>query len=114
MFIDIRGILSPISFSAFFLNHAELSAGFHKLIVLRTHNNGIDAKGFSLFIIFNRYLGFAIGSQVFHLFSLSPYCSKFLQQNVGKLRRQRHKVIHFAGCISEHHSLIASSLIFFF
>ena len=47
----------------------------YEFVVLGADHDGIDTQGLIVIVIFDRYLRFAVGPEIFHLFSrLSDHC----------------------------------------
>ena len=74
--------------------------------VLRRNNNGIHSDGAVVFVILNRYLTLAVGSEISELAAftnLSKLCTELMSQRNG----HGHKLGRFIAGKAEHHSLIA-------
>ena len=80
IFLTSSVIFSCIAFSAVFSAACVFVFWQNKFIMLGTDDNSIYAKRLIVIIIFNSYLRFAVGSEVFHMFSFTPYFCKLLKK----------------------------------
>lgn len=58
-------------------------------------------------------LAFGVGTEIGHQFPLFADFGEFLKEHVREGDGERHELGGFAAGVAEHHSLIASSLLFF-
>lgn len=82
-----------------------------KVVVLRRHNDSIDALGYIVVAVFHRHLALGIGAEIFHNLSLLAYLSQSPHDEMCQVDGHRHIVLSLVACISEHHSLVAGTLI---
>ena len=80
--------------------------------VLSRKDNRIHTDGVMGFVIFNRYLCFAIRPEIVDQPQLSHF-GKTLCQLMGKGYRKRHQFRCFTAGVAEHHTLISGSVLQF-
>ena len=98
-----------------YLPHVPLYLPLHgliavKFIVLGGEDDGIDTQRCTSVGVFDSDLTFGIGTQISHLFALLAYFCQYHQKSVGQVESQWHVIVGLVGCISKHHTLVASSL----
>ena len=81
-----------------------------EIVMLCRNYNAVDSHWFVVIRIFNCYLRFCIRTKVRNSSSFSSKICQFFKNLMSKIKCQRHIVFSFVGCITEHHSLISSTL----
>ena len=74
-------------------------------------DDGVDAHGLVLLVVFDGHLALGIGAQVGHHAALAPYVGQHAQQSVGQVQGQRHVVLRLVGGVAKHHALVAGALV---
>ena len=96
--------------------HVLADAGEHglvgvELVVLGGDDDGVNADGTVVVIIFDRHLALGVGAQIGHLPALAADGGQLDEQLVGQVDGQRHIVFGVAAGVSEHHALVAGALV---
>ena len=85
----------------------------HKLVVLRAHDDGVDALRRIVFIIFNRHLTLGVGAQIGHYLAFTADIGQHFHDEMRQIERHGHVVFCFVAGITEHHALVAGTLFVF-
>ena len=80
--------------------------------MLCRHHNGLNTLRIAVIVVFYCNLALGIGSQIGHHMPLFAYAGQFLQEDMSKRDRQRHKFRGFVAGISKHHALVTCALFF--
>ena len=87
--------------------------GFHEVVVLGRHHDGVDALWHAVVAIFYRDLALGVGAEVCHLLALLANVGKRAHYEVCEVERGRHVVLGLVYGIAEHHALVARALLIF-
>ena len=79
--------------------------------MLGRYYDGINTYRTTVVIVFDSYLALRVRTKVSHHLSFTTDVGQYHQQFVCQVERQRHVVFSFVGSITEHHTLVACSLI---
>ena len=71
----------------------------------------MNGEGFMRGSIFQSYLAFSIRTQVGHQRSMLTDKGKFLNKPMSKIKGKRNKCVALVGGITEHHALVAGTLL---
>ena len=82
-----------------------------KLIVLRRDDNGIDTLGDTLVAVLNGHLTLGIRAQVGHHLAFLADVGQRTHDEVCQVQRHGHQALGLVGGISEHHTLVAGTLL---
>ena len=92
----------------------EQQSRFHKIVVLRGNNDGVNAQRLSIVAVLNRHLTLRVWTQVSHLLAFATNVSQRPQDVMAQVERQRQIVFSLIHGITKHHALVASALVFRF
>ena len=84
--------------------------GLDEVVVLGGDNDGVNAHGRAVVVVFDGHLALRVGAQVSHLLALTAYVGQHLQDAVCQVKRKGHVVLGLIGGIAEHHALVAGTL----
>src|SRR5207302_4134204 len=76
--------------------------------VLGGDDDGIDANGLMLGVVFDCDLGFAVWAKIVELSALADL-RKTLGELVRESDRRRHQLFVLVGGVTEHHALVAGA-----
>ena len=80
-------------------------------VMLCGDDDGVNAHGFALLVVLDSNLALGIGTEIGHLLALFTDARKGEDEGVRKVEGEGHVVLGLVGCISEHHALVARSLL---
>ena len=82
-----------------------------KFVMLGGDYDAVNALGPVPLRVLHGDLRFGVGTQVGHLLALLADGGELLHETVGQLDGQRHVVVHFVAGVTEHHALVARTLL---
>ena len=99
------------------IDDVVLDAGQHllvlvELVVLGRDDDGVDALRDAGVAVLDSHLTLGIRTQIGHLLTLLADVGQSAHDEVCQVERDGHKVLRLVGGITEHHTLIAGSLLF--
>ena len=101
-------------FDDFLFDHGMLEfLAVHLFVVLGGDDDGIDADRLVIFIVFDGDLGLGIRAEPLDL-ALFAEVLDFFHELVGEADRERHEFLGFLDGVTEHHALVASTLLVVF
>ena len=85
----------------------------HLVVVLGGDDDGVDAHGLVVLVIFDGHLGLGIRAQPLDLALLAEILD-FFHELVGEADWERHQFLGFLHGVTEHHALVAGTLLVVF
>ena len=82
-----------------------------KLVVLCADHDGVDTLWDTIVAVLNGYLALRVGTQVSHLLAFFANLGQCAHQQVCQVERDGHITLCLVGGITEHHALVAGSLV---
>ena len=83
----------------------------HELVVLGAHHDGVDALGHTLVAVLNGHLTLRVGTQIGHHLALAANVGERAHDELCQVKRHRHVVFCLVGGVTEHHALVAGTLL---
>ena len=83
----------------------------HELVVLGAHHDGVDALGHTLVAVLNGHLTLRVGTQIGHHLALAANVGERAHDELCQVERHRHVVFCLVGGVTEHHALVAGTLL---
>ena len=84
-----------------------------ELVVLGRHHDGIDTLGNTIVAVLDGHLALGVGAQIGHDLAFLADVGEGAHEQMGEVERYGHVVFGFVGGITEHHALVAGTLVFF-
>jgi len=110
--LDIGANCVEHAFVGLFLCDA-FGCSIDEFVVLSRYDDGLNAHGVVVFVVFDSYLALRVGTEVCHELAFATDGSEFHDERVAESECQGDVEGSFVCCVTEHHALVTGALLCF-